>query len=326
MDGVELTQEYLKGKLKRRDFLKLGGVVLFANFVGVPIGNSIQARITKFLTPDESEDHEYHIGLIKSVFGDFKSNFKLTPGTGHYLLNGRMHPDDVSAAKTLEKIGLSGIDNIEYINGFFSPEDFQGNFISLGSPNSNFLTRSVLGYKYINEKVPELGLEKKDLFFDLPFEYILDSEYLLSQGATYKRKIKNKILVGTNWAIRDNINGVVIVPETLKDGRLKNDYLLITVLPNYLSKNENISMNKIIIFGGAHGTGTMAIELLFRDKEKLEIIKNRTKRIDYFQVLIKIKSVIYNSDFKHSPYKLDDNLRIEPINFHFNKFEKIVRK
>ncbi|MBF0368912.1 MAG: hypothetical protein HQL52_05565 [Magnetococcales bacterium] len=46
----------------------------------------------------------------------------------------------------------------------------------------------------------------------------------------------------------------------------KEDYLLITKIPN-ISSRDALRDKEIVIIGGAHGTGTEAIELLLDDND-----------------------------------------------------------
>lgn len=316
MDFTELAEKVVKKELPRRDFIKLAGLYVFCTTFVEPTIDVLSAKVSEIthslINPNQKD--QYDISLIYKLFGDLNENFSFVPGTAHRIHKGRIHPDDKKAASTLERIGLSGVENLEIVNNLFFPENIQGNIVALGSPATNALTTGIMQYRPFLKK-PEHGFFRENkTFFDLPFEYYMNGKQLLKDNRIYKRRVLHDLKVGPNWGIYNNIDNQLIIPKTSESGILLNDYLLVTVLPNIYELKGVDTDSKIIIFGGAHGTGTKAIELLLSNNKILKKLVRQTKNIRYWQALIEIDSISYDPQtHEATPFKLSEEAVIVPI-------------
>lgn len=323
MDEKDLTIDLIKGKISRRKYLKFVGLFLFYEAVVDPLIKKSQATISNAVNNTVSDGNEIEVGLARKLFGDFRSNYRFTPGTAHYLYPGTMHPDDVKAAKTLGEFGLNGIDKVEIVPDLFPLSTLTGNFFCLGSPNSNALARHALQYSYKTRNFADGFVRNPEPLIELPFEYALDAKGLLKRGATFKRYVHDKLLVGPNWGVRNNQTGDLIVPATGPDGFLVEDYLLISVLPNFFSKDSFARDEKIVVFGGVHGSGTKAISLLFRDRIALTELAKKVSVAPYWQALIKVARVALATDNFLEPVRIESDIAVEPIHVQRESIAKL---
>jgi len=313
MDIAKLYDDFRKGKINRRDFVKIlslgGAVSLFAYVFVLPTADVLQGKYSRWLESNLDAKTDYELGNIQSLFGSFKDNCKFTPGSSHYLFPGKMHPDDKEAAITLGKVSSKGIEQLEFVSGFFNTPDLKGNFICLGSPMSNFLSRVIMQY-YTKEVDPSKGLiRENNPIFELEYDYIFDSDYLLSEGLMSKRYVGSKKHAVPNWSMR-NISQKELISPSIVGDNLSTDYLLITVLPNIFDKEAYEKGEKVTIFGGTHGVGTKSIELLFKSKKLLSDIKKQIGDTQYWQALVKTDKTFHDTKRKRTaPFSLSDDIK-----------------
>jgi hypothetical protein len=312
----ELLNDFRKGKISRRDFFKIGGIVLFCEIITDPIKKGVNAIVESSINKIMDSNLvsvSYHNDLIKKIFGDFKKDFKFSPGSAHHLYSG-FHPNDKIAAATLEKVGLHGIDKIQIVDKFFNPNKLRGNFVTLGGPVSNFLSRAILDYKHKSSDPKEGFIRNPNTFYDLPFAYLCDYEQLRKTG-TYSD-------YGVGGIILDIENNKHIVPK--KDGhKLKSDYLLISSLPNILSKSSYENEDKIIVFGGTHGVGTTAIDTLFRDIDALQNLYQKIHNVKYWQAIIEVDEIIQQTgDQRAKAFSIRKDIICKPVSLNYSTIEK----
>ena len=329
IDTYQLLNDLLKCRISKREFCKLGDIAAFLYMVGEPLLNDGQATVSRIVEKAKSElkDPEYKTDLIFSLFGDLRSNSAFTPGTAHYLFPRKMHPDDMIAGAVLEKVGSLGINNLKMVDNFIDLEDLGGTIVALGSPMSNYLSRSILTYDYVSDN-PEDGMkrDKEKSFFELPFEYVMDSNRLRSSGAIAKRMLKGKTHTVPNWSIWSANNDMLHVPKVRDDCLLENDYLLITVLPNIFAKEAYEAGNRTIIIGGSHGVATKSIDLLFRDEDLLKILKDKSRASPYWQALFEIDQIVHDTKGgRLTPVSLSRNFMCSPIHCNVPKIERQFR-
>jgi hypothetical protein len=317
-NSKSLYDDFRKGKMSRLDFLKIFGIVL----IGETLSDVSGQMIGKFFSVKQKEQSSklYEIELIDRLFKNYRTNAKFIPGTAHRIHTGKIHPDDLVAVKSLEKIGISGIDKLELVNDFIRPPRIDGNLLVLGSPSTNALTTLTFQYNP-NPAGQSFGFcRQEDPQFELPFDFFMDGQYLVEQGAVYKRKVIGTFKEGPNWGIRNNSNGDIILPNVDSDGLITNDYLLVTVLPNIYDVAGNTD-SRLVFFGGAHGTGTKAIDLLFQNKKLLESLVTKTEKTPYWQALIEVKQIFHDPNtLISSPFELDMNPIINPIKLPLSEF------
>jgi hypothetical protein len=98
-----------------------------------------------------------------------------------------------------------------------------------------------------------------------------------------------------NWTVR-NGNDLLPAPKLGKDRWLQTDYLLITRIPNILSRPAFASGGELLIVAGTHGIGTEAIGLLLRDLDKLSKIQIGRGNSPYYQCLVPITGIDHSFD------------------------------
>jgi hypothetical protein len=129
---------------------------------------------------------------------------------------------------------------------------------------------------------------------ELPFRWEISKSHV-DGSAIARRFVAGKGLVGRpNWRIIGP-NGIYI-PKVDEDGMLEEDYLLVTRLRNYLSEASLDTDHFVVSFGGTHGTGTRALNLLYKDRSVLKKVGDQLhKRPAAFQVLLRV------GNMKHDP-------------------------
>jgi hypothetical protein len=159
----------------------------------------------------------------------------------------------------------------------------------IGSPTAEGLSRLLFGYSPDGDP-DSLALDQVPL--DLPFRWVI-SRNEVADSAVARRFVAGRGLVERpNWRISGPDR--IYVPRVDEDGLLLDDYLLVTKVRNYLSRSAIDEGHFILSFGGSHGTGTRALELLFKDRKILTDIADRLRqRPPAFQMLFRV------SDIKH---------------------------
>ncbi len=134
--------------------------------------------------------------------------------------------------------------------------------VRFGSPTSDGGTRVLFGYGGEGESN---RLIRKVEPFEMPFRWELED---VGERLAY-RYVRGKGKVGRPlWRIVGGKDNTPYAPEPREDGLLKTDYLLVTRVPNYLGDGR-LAGKFIVNFGGAHGTGTRAVELLVGNRKEL---------------------------------------------------------
>jgi hypothetical protein len=151
----------------------------------------------------------------------------------------------------------------------------ESSLLLVGSPISDALSRTIFGYSEIAGRE---GLSLDGPQFELFYAWDLDPERV--GNGQVRRFVAGKGLVERPpWQIRDLRGGAAprFVPRTNSEGLLVEDYLLVTRLPNFLSPNAESKGQFLVSFGGAHGTGTRAIKLLFKNKKLMAHVVTELK-------------------------------------------------
>jgi len=262
----------------------IAGVIVFADWLKAHIRPLINERKEK-----KQLQNELFTFLEKNVYCDM--------GFVHpYLVERKLpHPDN---EKALGEISHSiynyfrGNREIIYAKNV-GYVDLKENVCSLGSPVSSRLSRKGMGY-------PLEGNLGKEPSTKLPFIFNLNEKDL----GEVTRMMKGKKWTVKNWAIINRDSGEEFEPRFNPDGYLKTDYLLITIIPNFLTE-QGMRNNKVLgMIGGCHGPGTKAIGKVLEDVKLLEKMKKEKGDYDYYQSLFKI------SKLKHTktdciPVKVD---------------------
>jgi hypothetical protein len=326
MPGSNLIEQLIQKKISKRDFLKIAGISVFCYVVGVPLLDETKGIVTKEIHEIMQPIDSLNLDLVYKIFGKLNSNHKFIPGTSHFLHIGKIHPDDKYACSVLEKAGIAGISNLEIIHGLYTPDDLDGNLVCLGSPMSNFLSKEILQYEANGLKENGLKRKKEKLLFDLPFEYVFDIDILTKNSMPTNRLVGQNEVKIPNWSLYDRANDKYLIPRVNENNNLQDDYLLITVLPNCLSKASYEKEDKIIIFGGTHGVGTMAIDPLFKHKQLLTSLHEKTKNIKYWQALIRATNIGIHKESKRShPYDISPEIDVRSLNLLTANVERFTK-
>lgn len=215
--------------------------------------------------------------LFPTLFNDLSSDV----GRAHEKYPKRIHPDNRVAANEISK-SLTTVFNrdrkIKNLVNYAEP-DQNRNLILIGSPKSTLLTREAMGYQKESEKLGEAP--KTDLRFVFNFnKKDLD---------TCKRRVAGELHEVPNYVIIDR-DGVKKFPPPRTDDSdfLIEDYLLLNVMPNNLSKKRN---KDIINPSGIHGIGTQAFSLLLKNRDVLKEIDKGRRGSRYYQSIIRVSKV-----------------------------------
>lgn len=288
------------------------GCTVFATILANPM---ITAIITKADNPTLPR-HPYNPSLVKQLFSDFKQPTRFTPGFAHYLFQSKVPPDDKAAMDTIGQLCSSVAEKLEKIDGYFQSGDLSGTFVCTGSPVSNLLPRLVMQYDNHRSESDYGLIRARAPVLDLRYEYQLDPEFLSRSPA--ERVGRGQVL---NWAVRDVVDDEMFWPKVNDNTFLRTDYLLVTVAPNFLNRDSFERGEKIIIFGGTHGPGTRAVDLLFRDEFILSRLLEQVRGMQYWQALLEVDLISYENDVD-TPVSLNKNIRSCPININ----DKALRK
>ena len=157
----------------------------------------------------------------------------------------------------------------------------------IGSPTAEGLSRLLFGYSPDGDP-DSLALDQVPL--DLPYRWVI-SKSDVADAAVARRFVPGRGLVERpNWRV--SAPDRIYVPKVDEYGLLLDDYLLVTKVRNYLSRDATDGGFSIISFGGTHGTGTRALELLFKDRSLLADIAGKLRhRPAAFQALFRVSDI-----------------------------------
>jgi hypothetical protein len=164
--------------------------------------------------------------------------------------------------------------------------------VLVGSPEAEGVARLAYGYR---RREDGLGMAHVDPPVDLPFRWEEDGSQI---EAVYHRFVEGRGLVARpNWPIVDQRGAERrLFPRVGNDGLLQSDYLLVTKVPNYLTRTGFESGRSLITFAGSHGTGTRAVELLMRDRAALRrVAEELTPDVHAFQLLFEVGDMLHDS-------------------------------
>jgi hypothetical protein len=193
-----------------------------------------------------------------------------------------------SFAKILDQTEgrLTRVDQLFSVNG-------EGNLLTFGSPTSNLIAQIALRYGDIGDGTAGSNHVRTDAF-DLKILYELNGSIIKSMDSVHRscyRTVNGRIFEIPNWGVQDS-TGIIRLPET-RDGALVQDYLVISSLPNTLSRTALDSGHRIINIGGTHSEGTLAAKgLLINDsllrelEAKVRYHKGNSKDDPFWQAII----------------------------------------
>lgn len=236
---------------------------------------------TKYL--NEKIVEPYHKDLLKKHFV-FKDCLKLKPGSEHpeYIKTKRVHPDNIEAAAGI--IELFDKLHCEYVSDLISDHE-EGHYYSFGATTSTQDALIMLGELKNGQIYNPLG--------QMPFKtkYIFSSKN--AKFGTSLRFCGGEIIERNVAAICDKKTGkVVFTPQNNSKGWLRNDYLLITKLPNIFGDEKIFDKDfKFLSFAGITGVGTKAAALALANYQIIQKIDRKVKEADAFQIVLEIDQI-----------------------------------
>lgn len=215
---------------------------------------------------------------------------------------GELHPDN-EAALLAASCDLFAQETVH--RDTLQVDATDNSLLLFGSPTSEGLSRDVFGYSEIPGQ-DGLALGGRPL----EFQYAWNLDPALAEEGEVKRCVPGKgVVARPPWQIshfRSN-GSSSLRPQTDSEGLIAKDYLLVTRMPNFLSRKAQNEGRFLVSFGGAHGTGTRAVSLLFRDRrlmrQVLEALKASHREVsgrlggvpETYQLLFGV------SNIKHTP-------------------------
>lgn len=227
------------------------------------------------------------------LFDDFQ-NFSLSAGTNHLIKDyGILHTQfsanvlgSIALCSSLPSIsGESWVSNIETIPNLTNIQSNQ-DVLAFGSPVSDTFSKLILEYEGEGYQLTR----KKNPTIQIPFEYVMHKDLVDFSLAPARRFVAGEEKTMPNWRIREN--GKFFPPPKLDErGWISTDYLLITRLPNFLTRKAFLSGSQVLVIGGTHGVGTYAIKNLISQSKMLKEIRRRIHGKPYYQILLPIESI-----------------------------------
>jgi hypothetical protein len=240
-------------------------------------------------------------GLILPEYADVMfpqvTALKFDVGRDHPDVHGP-HPDNLDTAREMcDSLGLPVPEGTEPL------QDEKGTLIVVGSPTSDAAAREIFGFGAYSRRPPPNP-------WGLPIVY----DHHWRDGVRIFRWLNGEkhrtqrrgICIGS-----EKPRLVDCDPET---GEQRNDYLLITVLPNYHHYESALADQRVWHIGGVHGAGTRAFARIFENKVLAEAFIDRISSALYFQALIKVGRVTHDHDRRISePEDLDPTICFKPL-------------
>lgn len=302
--GIPLLR-WTEPAIKARDILKKhhsGSIstkdtLIVLNDSGVPTTAEVHDRhatVTNLVSKPREHDKEYALDILTELFGGFKEKINFVPGAAHPKYPGRFHPDDYDAYLTIGEVCKKIVVDPRSVtlNPYvFSSENLRGSFALTGGPYSNYLSSLILQYGQIFPGKQEQGLKREaEPVVRLKYQFSCDPRDLQLRGVRSAPDMEEP-----NWIILNTEDeNDFLVPDIEEiNGKhfQRNDYLVVYALPNFTNIEAYHEGKKLFLFCGVHGLGSMAVDLLFRDKEILSFLYEYLTKENYCEAIFKINSI-----------------------------------
>ena len=194
------------------------------------------------------------------------------------------HPDNLfTGAAILQALGLSTTEGKTLANR-------QGTILAIGSPTSDSIAREIFG-------IGESSSWPLPNPWSLPFLYdhhdTTQPELVRWLSGSEHRSRRRGLLDASKAHSQ-------LVKIDASDNRQLDDYLLVTVLPNYHDENSALSKGKIWHIGGVHGCGTRAFLNIFQDATSANEFAEKVNSTDYFQALFYVPEIKHDDSVRES--------------------------
>lgn len=207
------------------------------------------------------------------------------------LERGLVHPDDAAAFAAVAGPSLAYAMNSDWLLLDEVAGRLEDNVVLIGSPGSEGLSRLIFGY----EESSDQRLQFVGDVLDLPYHWEEDSTQVT--GDCLRLQPDGRTSRRPNWPIISARERVPYRPRTDNEGFLTSDYLLVSMLPNFLTIEGNERGRTILSVGGSHGVGTRAIERLLMDTKLMSelLTKYQDGKSPHFQALFEACSVVHSA-------------------------------
>lgn len=220
-------------------------------------------------------------------------SFSYRVGDHHPIYNvGDPHPDDRAAFHSVLSAAISpSLREDEIDTSAVVPCPLEDGLVLVGSPEGEPVARLAFGYR----RTSTGELEYVGDTLELPFRWEEDRRKV---EVDYARYVAGRGLVWRpNWPIIDHTGSEPRARRVQLDnnGFSTNDWLVLTRLPNFLSREGLHGGRAIISVAGAHGTATRAFENLLHDRTALQRIGSAVGADDDgFQALIEVSDIVHD--------------------------------
>jgi NAD+ diphosphatase len=230
-------------------------------------GFQILGRLARFLTERRTRSRAAERG--RRLLGVVEPElFSYRVAMHHPLyVRGEPHPDDLAAftavaghalATTAAPDRLVPVDELRV--------DLEAGLVLIGSPEAEAVTRLAFGYR---SNAAAGGMTYQDPSTKLPYRWEEDASRVAAQCGRYV--IGRGLVRRPNWPIIDQTGPVErpVFPVVANNGLLYTDLLLVTRIPNFLTRAGCESGRSIVSIAGTHGVATRAVGLLVKDQAEI---------------------------------------------------------
>lgn len=212
--------------------------------------------------------------------------------------------DQAPAADIDALVGLLGRDILQAISESNFPRSMrepeaalEHDLILIGSPESEAMTRLLFGYS----DAPD-GLGVRRTRDTLPLFYLWHEERRTGPTTLCLHvRPGGHVAARPNWPLCWVQDGQISkIRVRLRDGYLAEDYLIITVMPNFVSEASLESGARIASFAGLHSIGTRAVRSLLLP-EHADVLHDLMERIRALPATRQgLQAVIHVDDVSHA--------------------------
>lgn len=310
----DIQSPFWQRRMSRRQFLT-GSLSLVLGFMvgnlmnGLEIPQALiyegfadeikQHRDTLIMTPNRRK-------IIQDLIGGFRSDFSWSANLARFVekydLREFKKSNTVRASIAIGSVlGVSESDwllKAIYTDQLPGPVQIDSDILVVGSPVSDPVAKLNLEY---------VGTSKADLkrianpMIDLPITYTIRLNENKQSNLTVRRYLAGEEVSSGNSSIE--LDGKILEPpQTDSSNWLKTDYLLLTRMPNILSKKAFVNGSEVLIVGGVHGVGTEGIKMLLESDDLLASISEQLGNSRYFQILLPVIDIDHGvvDGFRHS--------------------------
>lgn len=166
------------------------------------------------------------------------------------------------------------------------PSALAGNVVTFGSPSSNEIAAAVFGHRPLNRGAGTalMGREPNHPL-ELPVQFELVGEQVEA------RMVTRGLYDEPNWGLR--VCGQPVFPKVDNSGRLREDFCVLSKLPNVLARNSRYNGNGLFVVAGLHGPGTQGLHNVLVNPRAVDKINRLVRSIHepYWQVVVPITGV-----------------------------------